>query len=266
MCSNSHKMTIKFLLILSSLIPGLNYSNSQCIEKLKHQKSIYIAVAANFTKTLEKLATNYQCMTGIKVKLISGSTGKLYAQIVNGAPYDIFFSADAKRAKLLVEKKLAEPDSNILYASGKLVLWLPGRDAKTMGESFLHQCSKYRIAIANPKLAPYGFAAEQVLNHYNSEKNNLDLIIGENINQAFNYVFTNNVDGGLVSMSSFLQKYGSTRLNEIWEIPKKLYAQIGQYAVLLTKEYPNSSAADFLKYIQSTESKQIISSAGYKIG
>ncbi len=221
-----------------------------------------IAVAANFVPALRALAGAFETRHGGHIGIVVGSTGKLYAQIHHGAPFDALFAADERRPALLEAEGRIRSGRRFTYAIGRLALWSPdaGRvDAvgRVLGEG------RFRyLAIANPKLAPYGRATQQVL-----EARGLwrilrpRLVRGENVGQALQFVRSGNAELGFVALSQ-IQRPGQAVAGSHWVVPEDLYAPIVQQAVLLTD---NPLAADFLRFVQSPEGRDIIRSFGYQL-
>ncbi len=226
---------------------------------------INIAVASNFSQTIHKLAKRFEMQNKAKVVVSTGSTGKLFAQIIYGAPFDIMLAADDVRPRLLIKKGLAVESSLIVYAIGKLALLAPGMNVNHFRGSALKNKKKLKLAIANPQLAPYGSAAMQVLEylHFNIKDNTI--IMGENINQTVNFVVSGNTNGGLVALSLCKQLHENIDNNDIWEIPSHMYSPIIQQAVLLQRGVNNQVALRFMRYLQSAEAKGIIKNSGYGI-
>lgn len=218
---------------------------------------VSVAVASNFVATAHELAGSFEAETGYTVTLSPGSTGKHYAQIRHGAPFDVFLAADAERPELLCDEGLASPDTLYSYAFGRLVLWskdLPVSD--TAIANGLNDNSFRFLAIANPELAPYGRAAREYL-----EAGSLwgrlsgKLVRGENVAQAMQYVDSGNAQLALVAASLTLGQPGN-----VWPVPVELYAPIEQQAVLL-KSSPAASA--FMQFLQSEVARKIIVANGY---
>lgn len=221
---------------------------------------VHVAVASNFTHAIKALADQFNNETGHDVIISQGSTGKLYAQIKHGAPYDVFFAADRKRPEKLETEGNAIQDSRFTYAIGKLVLWSPLPDLVDSKGNVLKQDDFVHLAIANPKLAPYGKAAQQVLQEKGLwEQLQSRLVRGENINQAFQFVKSGNAQLGFVALSQ-VQYTGHYETGSFWEIPQSLYTPIEQQAVLLRQK---QVANDFLMYVKNKKSREIIRSYGY---
>jgi len=197
-----------------------------------------IAVASNFAPTLNKIATEFTKETGIPVTIIPGSTGKLYTQIQNGAPYDIFLAADQERPKLLIEKKMAT--GQFTYAVGQLALWSAA--GKVNGLEFLESDFE-RLAIANPKLAPYGRAARQTLVKMNLwDKINHRLVIGENVSQALEFARSENATAAFVSFSQVKDLPGSLQI-----ILQKYHEPIIQDGCIIKKTYEAEKFTEYMK-------------------
>lgn len=223
---------------------------------------IRVAVAANFIHTIKAMTPRFEQQTGHRVILAAGSSGKHYAQIVNGAPFDAFFAADVERPKLLEDKGLIAPDSRFTYAIGRLVLWsIKGNYIDAKG-NVLTTDDYQHLAIANPKLAPYGRAAQQVLQKRGLWKQLQNRMIrGENIGQTFQYVKSGNAQLGFVALSQVKQLEESFR-GSYWLIDQSLYDKIEQQAVLL-KDSPATRA--LMQYLQSHEARAIIQQNGYDV-
>ena len=221
---------------------------------------IRIAVASNFVGTMKILANEFERDTEHRVVLIPGSTGKHYAQIINGAPFDVFFAADVKRPELLDRQGLIVPSSRFTYAIGKLALWSAlERAIDSEGRVLVEGDFRY-LAIANPKLAPYGRAAEEVIRSKGAWIAIQDrLVRGENIAQTFQFVSSGNAELGFVAYSQIV-KLGEVFQGSYWVVSENLYSPIKQQAVLLTN---NEVARAFLVYLKSAEALEIIQSFGY---
>lgn len=221
-----------------------------------------VAVASNFADTMRQLAGRFEQSSDHSVRLIIGATGKQYAQIKNGAPFDIFFAADKSRPERLEKEGVAIPDSRFTYAIGKLVLWSARPAVNGTFQEVLTEQQFAYLAIANPRLAPYGIAAMEVL-----EKLGLwsilsnKIVRGENIGQTFQFVRSGNARFGFIALSQ-IQKPGKQLEGAAYPIPESLYSPIEQQAVLL-KDKP--AVHEFVRFIKSEESVQIIRSYGYKV-
>ena len=225
---------------------------------------IRVAVASNFKYTLQKLGADFKLKTGHELIISSASSGKLYAQIRHGAPFDVFMSADEKRADLLVSEEIAGADSAYVYALGKLVLV---SNLENMGscKQTLESEDLHRLAIANPKIAPYGHAAHQVLDNLGLwQQLQSRIIMGENVSQTFQFVATKNADAGFVS-ESMIKIADDAEYACLWHVPKELYSPIKQKMVVM-KKVKNKQAVDkFVRYMKSSDAQEIIVTTGYDV-
>lgn len=221
-----------------------------------------IAVAANFAPALHELTRVYNNQHGTHIGIVIGSTGKLYAQIHHGAPFDALFAADERRPALLGKEGRIHPGSRFTYAIGRLALWSPQADRIDATGQVLSKGQFRHLAIANPRLAPYGMAAQQVLQGLGLWQTLRPRVVrGENIGQALQYVRSGNAELGFVALSQ-IQRPGQAVAGSHWLVPQALYAPIVQQAVLLTD---NPTAADFLHFVQGNEGRAIIGSFGYQL-
>jgi len=227
-----------------------------------HAGEIRVAVAANFALTLAEIARAFEKETGHQVILASGSTGKHYAQIINGAPFDAFFAADITRPRLLDEAGIGIPDSRYSYALGRLVLWSPLPGLADEAGAVLYSDRYLRLAIANPKLAPYGAAAKEVLEGMLLwKKLQNKLVRGENINQALQFVHSGNAQLGFVAASQLVDSE-PTAGGSSWQVPANLHTPIRQQAILLTD---SDVAREFMAFSITSAASQIIENNGYEI-
>ena len=223
---------------------------------------IHIAVASNFTATMRLLAARFEAQSDHVVVLLPGSTGKHFAQIMNGAPFDVFFAADVKRPKRLEAEGRIIPGSRFSYAIGKLVLWSPDPELVDRDGAVLESGTFRRLAIANPRLAPYGRAAQQFLESRGIlESLQPKLVRGENISQAFQFVVSGNAELGFVALSQLMQTDRQGK-GSSWQVPDKLHAPIEQQAVLLSD---SAAAVDFMRFAKSGSARAIIRDSGYGI-
>lgn len=222
---------------------------------------VRVAVAANFKSAADALGAAFEERSGHTLVLMSGSTGKLYAQIVNGAPFDVFLAADQARPRRLENDGVALAGSQFTYATGQLVLWDPAGSA--VGPDRLAAGNYRRLAIANPNLAPYGAAAQQVIAALAlSGETDGKLVYGENIGQAFAFVRTKNAELGFVALSQVWSLPAETR-GAYWTPPPALYAPIRQDGVLLARATDNEAARAFVEFLKSDDALAIIDSFGY---
>jgi molybdate transport system substrate-binding protein len=219
-------------------------------------------VASNFSQPIKAIAARYEELSDHQIILIFGSTGKHYAQIINGAPFELFFAADTHRPHLLEQQGLAISGSRFTYARGRLVLWSSRKDFVDPGGQVLASNEYKRLAIANPKLAPYGKAAREVLERMGLWQTiKQRLVQGESIGQTYQFVKTGNAELGFIANSQIMQ-HANRNIGSYWLIPQALYEPIEQQVVLLKE---NTVARDFLSYIQRQEVKIMISQYGYDI-
>jgi len=223
-----------------------------------HAADINVACASNFQPSLQKLAAAFERTNPHRIRISSGSTGKLYAQIQHSAPFDLFLSADRERPAELHKQGLAEPP--ITYAIGRLVLYTPNGDprARLERDDFRH------LAIANPSTAPYGTAARAVLQKLQRwDAVQSRLVTGENISQTFQFVHTRNAELGFVALTQVLAI--NAPQDRYWLIPSEQHASLEQQAVLLRSSRTADAARSFLAYLQSTAAREIIARDGYGV-
>ena len=226
---------------------------------------IRIAVASNFYPTMKAIVEEFELENNEsskinKIVLIPGSSGKHYAQIINGAPFDIFFSADQVSPVLLEEKGIVEYESRFTNALGKIVLWSPTNGLVDSEGQVLYDNNFRFLDIANPKIAPYGIATKETLVSMGLWKNmDKKLVRGENIAQAFQFINTGNAKLGFVSFSQLMSPHFSL-VGSFWEVPKSLYNPIEQQAVLLRESLLGRS---FMNFVQTDKALNIISKFGY---
>jgi molybdate transport system substrate-binding protein len=248
--ANSVSLTI---LLLCSLLSGRLLADE-----------VSVAVAANFTDAGRQLAPLFEQATGHRLKISYGSTGKLYAQIENGAPFEVFLAADSARPLKAEEAGLAVPGSRFVYARGRLALWSTKADLFDGGEAYLQQAGFTHLAIANPKTAPYGLAAQQVLEHLGIWSTlQSRLVRGDSIAQTFQFVATGNAEAGFVAYSQV--KAWSGEAGSVWLIPQDYYVPIEQAAVLLQKGAANPAAQAFLDFLKSDAAREVIEGYGYGV-
>lgn len=221
---------------------------------------IRLAVASNFLSPAKRLAEEFQQQTGHSIKISSASTGKLYAQIINGAPFDIFLAANVSEPRRLEKENRIVAGSRFTYARGRIALL--GADAsKIVDKEALHKAN--RLSLANPKLAPYGVAAMTLMQALNVPMNKLRLIYAENVAQAFLYVRSANVQYGFVALSQIIEHYGKEVPGNVWVPESHLYAPIEQQAVLLTRGGRNKAAIAFVDFLKKPATQSAILTYGY---
>ena len=223
-----------------------------------------LAVAANFADAARQLGRAYAKQSGHRIEISAASTGKLYAQIQNGAPFDVLLSADAATPRRLADEGLADGNTVSDYAIGRLVLWSRDRDAVTDGEALLRKGHIERLAIANPALAPYGEAARESLNYVRRwVELEPKLVLGENVGQATQFVISGAAPLGLLPRSLVLQAGKQGKPGSGWDVPASWHSPIVQSAVLLQHGYKNPAARGFMKYLQSPAAQKQIHALGY---
>lgn len=233
---------------------------SSCV----HADEISIAVAANFTAPMKQIAAEFEKKTGHKVLASYGSTGKFYAQIKNGAPFEVLLTADSETPARLIKENAAVAGSQFTYAVGKLVLWSAKPAVVDGAGEVLEKGGFDHIALADPKLAPYGAAAVEAmkaLGVYDSLQPKF--VTAENIAQAYQFISTGNSLLGFVALSQVL-KDGKIE-GSAWLVPAKLYTPIRQDAVILERGKGKPAAEALIKYLKADKAKAIIKSFGYEL-
>ncbi|HEV8077025.1 MAG TPA: molybdate ABC transporter substrate-binding protein [Marinobacter sp.] len=231
---------------------------------LASAEPLRIAVAANFTDTTRDLIALFEATTGHSVAASYGSTGKLYAQIENGAPFDVFQAADSARPEMLENSGGAVAGSRFTYARGTLALWSPEANVFSDPENWLASVDFKRLAIANPKTAPYGLAAQQVLENMRLwDALQPRLVRGDSSAQTFQFVATSNAQAGFVALSQVnAWQHGKGTL---WVVPQQMYAPIDQQAVLLNHGKDKPVARQWLEFLRSPQALKMIKDYGYNI-
>ncbi len=222
---------------------------------------ITVGVASNFLAPMQEMAAAFKAKTGNTVNLASGSSGRLYAQIANGAPYHAFFSADQEKPALLIEAGLADTNSLFTYATGSLVLWMQKTDGDPYEALLDNRIS--RLAVANPQLAPYGVAATQVMDMlFVGETSLAELVLGENINQAYQFVMTGNADAGFIALSQ-LAANDVLPPGRGWIVPPNLYDPIRQDAIITNYGQGNKTVNDLFEFVKGEVAKETLLRFGY---
>lgn len=213
-----------------------------------------VAVASNFKPTLHKLLEAFSARSNHQFRVSSASTGMLYAQIIKGAPFDIFLAGDRVRPELLEESGSIEPGSRRTYAVGQLALWVPGAVAQ-VDRHFLAEFSGI-LAIANPEIAPYGIAAMELLDQHKQQR--FKLVRGNNVAQAFQFVRTGNAEAGLVALSQIMNTNVDSRF--FWRVSQDYHTPIEQQLVILK---PTNAGQEFVNFLATDEAWRILSGDGY---
>jgi molybdate transport system substrate-binding protein len=229
--------------------------------------TITVAAAADLTEAINEIVENFQKATGCTIRVSTGSSGNFLSQIENGAPFDIFFSADIEYPKKLEAEGFAAPASTYLYAVGKIVLWVRNDTQLDIGKGLgaLRDPSVRKIAIANPQHAPYGRAAQQALQNagvYDAVKDRL--VQGENISQAAQFVESGNADAGIVALSLALSP-GLKEKGRFSRIPENLYSPIEQGVVLVGTSKNRQGAQAFLNYIKTPVTAALLERYGFTL-
>ena len=240
----------------------LSFAYANFFNLYAHSQKLHIAVASNFIKPSKELIQLFTKKLAYEVILTSGSSGKLYAQIIHGAPYDVLLSADQKYVKKLEKKGFAYPKSSFTYAIGKLVLWSSYKNKKLSKKTLSNYPFK-NIAMANPKLSPYGKASKDLLNHFHIfNKYKKRIVYGENIAQTHQFIASKNAEVGFVAFS---QIKNSNHQGSYWKIPHTLYPKIKQDAVILKSNKNRKRAKEWMKFLKSKKAKSMLLKYGYKI-
>ncbi len=253
-CKSAIKQSV-VLIILISFFTSISWTNSNA-------ETITIAVASNFSVPMKEIVAQFEKESGHQVKIASASSGKSAAQIINGAPFYAFFSADQSKVLAIESMGLVVDGTRFTYAVGTLALWSAQTDLDVL--TLLKKGQFNKLAIANSKLAPYGLAAEQVL-----EKLELTAatqgkwVKGESIAQTFQFVSTANAQLGLVALSQIMVK-GKISKGSAWVVPEQLHQPIQQDAVLLHKGKNSQATLALLQFVQSQKARSILQSFGYR--
>ena len=224
---------------------------------------VLVAVAANFAAPIARIGEAFKADTGHVLKISTASTGKFYSQIVGGAPFEVFLAADDETPKRLLAENHAVAGTRFTYAIGKLVLW-SARPGLVDDQGAVLASDRFRyLAVANPKTAPYGAAAHQVLKARGlAEALAPRLVTGESIAQAYQFVATGNAEIGFVALSQVALP-GKSATGSMWRVPQDLYTEIRQDAVLLKAGASNPAALALLEFLKGETARQIIRNHGY---
>lgn len=244
--------TLRRSLILTALLAGA-----------AHADTVSVAVAANFTAPMQKIAAEFAKDTGHKAELSFGATGKFYAQISNGAPFGILLAADDTTPAKIAREGKGVADSRFTYAVGKLVLWSK-QDGYVDAQGAVLKTGKFQhVAIANPKLAPYGLAAEQTLTQLGLlEQIKPKFVQGENIGQTYQFAATGNAELGFVALSQVMED-GKIKSGSAWLVPSSMHEPIRQDAIVLNTAKDNAAAKALMDYLRGDKARAIITSYGY---
>lgn len=232
----------------------------------KANSEVSVAAAADLSTALKEVGDSYERKTGVKIKLSFGASGALAQQIENGAPFDLFFSADMDYPRQLIAAGAADGASLYSYGIGKLILWVPldsPLDVARQGVNVLLDPSVKKIAIANPQHAPYGRAAVAALRHFGIYDRVADrLVLGENVSQAAQFVESGNAQAGFVALAHAIAPEMRGK-GKHWEIPPDAYPPLTQGVVLLSRSRHKNEAEAFLAYIRSKEVAELWKRYGF---
>src|SRR6267142_1581522 len=230
-------------------------------------QEIAVAAAADLKFAMGELAANFEKQTGTKVNVTYGSSGNFFSQIQNGAPFDLFFSADVEYAKKLEAGGLAEPGTLYNYAVGRIVIWMPpgvNVDLNAQGMNALLDSAVQRIAIANPAHAPYGRAAVAAMKKAGIyEKVEPKLVYGENISQAAQFVQSGNAQAGIIALSLAISP--PMKDGKSWQVPAEMHPAIEQAAIVLKSAKNKDAARAFLEFVKSKEGRATLEKFGFVI-
>ncbi|MGB1257494.1 MAG: molybdate ABC transporter substrate-binding protein [Thiolinea sp.] len=227
--------------------------------------SVQVAVASNFSKPMQQIAAAFESETGHQASLSFGSSGKFVAQISHGAPFDVFLSADTDKPLKLIEMGLADAETVFTYARGRLVLWSADADYLAVGAEVLERSDFRHMALAESKLAPYGRAAQEVLEKLQlTEKLSGKIVTGENISQAFQFISTGNAELGFVAAAQ-VYRGGKLQRGSAWLIPDTYYTPIRQDAILLHNGRDNVAAKQLMVFLRSETAVEIMRNFAYQL-
>lgn len=251
--------TARLLLTAFAALPVL------CLSAAASAAEVQVAVAANFAAPMQAIAADFEKATGHRVVLASGATGKFYAQIKSGAPFDVFLAADDETPARLDSENATVAGSRFTYATGRLALWSadPGRvDAEG---TVLRRGDFKHIALASPKLAPYGAAALETMTKLGLlAPLQPKLVQGESIGQTYTFVASGNAELGFVALSQVWEN-GEVKSGSAWVVPAALHAPIRQDAVLLARAKDNAAATALMRFLRSEPAKALIRAFGYEV-
>mgnify|MGYP001473559841 CR=1 FL=1 len=234
----------------------------------KSPADLNVAAAADLSSALQEISDRFEKTTGVKVRLSFGASGALTQQIENGAPFDLFFSADMDFPRQLIKAGYAEDSSLYQYAVGKLVLWVPENsplDVEHLGMKVLLDPSVQKISIANPQHAPYGRAAVEALKHSGLyDRLSSHFVIGENISQAAQFVESGNAQAGFVALAHAIAPAMRGK-GKYWEVPADYYPPLAQGLVIVSHSRHEKEAEQFLQYIKTKEAADVLQRYGFTL-
>jgi molybdate transport system substrate-binding protein len=258
---NMRRSLLAIAAALLLVIPDLSRAQEQ-----KSSPELVVAAAADLSSALKEIGESFQKKTGAKVKLSFGASGALMQQIQNGAPFDIFFSADMDYPRQLIAA--GEAENLYQYAVGKLVLWVPADsklDVEHKGVGILLDPSVKKIAIANPQHAPYGRAAVAAMKHAGSYEHVAGrIVMGENVSQAAQFVESGNAQVGFVALAHAKAPSMQSK-GKYWEIPQDYYPPLAQGVVIISRSQHKKAALEFLEYIKTKEAAETLRRYGFSL-
>lgn len=236
-----------------------------CLTIAAHAETVQVAVAANFTAPMQKIAAAFEQDTGHNAQLSFGATGKFYSQISNGAPFEVLLAADDETPARMEREGMAVANTRFTYAIGRLVLWSAKSGFVDSQGDVLKKGGFSHLALANPRLAPYGAAAMEVMTGLElAGQLQPRFVMGENIAQTYQFVHSGNAELGFVALSQVYQD-GRLKGGSAWIVPARLHAPIRQDAALLQKGKGNVAAGALLKYLGGDKARAIIRAYGYDL-
>lgn len=253
---------------MKPFIPGTLFSLLALYLPVLQAEEIKLAVAANFSNTIKSLTERFERETGHKAVVSTGATGKFYTQIRQGAPFDVLLAADSATPQKLVEDGAAVADSRRTYAIGQLVLWSANKETVDTKGQVLAKLQFQHLALAQPKLAPYGLAGKQVLEKLQLwDKLQSRLVFGENVGQTQQFIATGNAELGFVALAQIKPgKAGNAEAGgSYWLVPAELYDPIRQQMVILNSAQGNKAAQAFWRFMQTAAAQEIIRADGYGV-
>jgi molybdate transport system substrate-binding protein len=262
---NALKQTRRYFTTLAVI--ALLLASQAGLRAQQQQPPLRVAAAADLQFALKDIAQQYEHQTGHKVEITFGSSGNFFSQLQNGAPFDVFFSADLEYPTRLQQANLIDPNSLLKYAVGRIVIWMPA-DSKIdlAGKKWnaLLDRTVRKIAIANPEHAPYGRAAVDALKHAGLyDKVQSKLVYGENVSQAAQFVQSGNAQAGIIALS--LAVSPAMKSGQRWGIPVDQYAPLEQAAVILKSAPDKEAARAFLAFVSSDAGQRTLANFGFAI-
>jgi molybdate transport system substrate-binding protein len=262
-------MRWKALACVAACLAGISVTGpTWAQDKEKNSAALTVAGAADLSAALREIAEDYERKSGVQVKLSFAASGALTQQIQNGAPFDLFFSADMDYPRQLIAGGQAEGSSLYQYAVGKLVLWVPAEsplDVEHKGVEVLLDPTVRKIAIANPEHAPYGRAAVAALKHFGMyDRLHDELVLGENIAQAAQFVESGNAQAGFVAMAHAVAPSMKGK-GKYWVVPDGAYPALAQGLVVITRSQHKKEAAEFVDYVKTKEAADVWRKYGFEV-